>query len=421
MKIKCAQLCKYIKDTVECLEFLNRAKQRETDFTRERRMPFCDVIYFMCGSLKRSVTRELELYFKDKEEDAVSRQAFAQSREKIKPEAFIYLNDMLVKKFEDEDGDIATYRGYRLLAVDGSVIDLPNSTAARENFGFSSNGSAHSYAKGLAMTAFDVLNKITIFSELYRYDDSERRRIMDIIDDFSKLDPYKKAIFLLDRGYPSFELFHRLEENGQKYLMRVQSSFLKEISQNTQLDSIITITRKDRAVTLRVINVTLDTGENEKLITNLFDDDFSQSEFKELYARRWGVETCFNFLKSKSLIECFTGESVTAILQDFYIGTIMMNIAAIAYREQEDIINEHEIKHPCENHYKPNFSQLIADIKINWLNILLCDNPVKSIWHELLLLKRIKKFAYADIPGRHFTRHNYCGHLLHKTHPKPTA
>ena len=81
----------------------------------------------------------------------MTRQAFSQSRENIKHEAFICLKDAVIQKFEREDSEISTYRGYRLFSADGTIIDLPNTPSLQSHFGFSSNASNKVYAKGLGI------------------------------------------------------------------------------------------------------------------------------------------------------------------------------------------------------------------------------------------------------------------------------
>lgn len=404
-----------VKKIVESDSFLEKARKIETAFTRIRKMPFCDIVYFMFSSARRPLQTELEKYFLQKGSDPVSRQAFSKTRENIRPEALREINDAVVDKFELEDGAIQTYRGYRLLSVDGSIIDLPNSNALRDRFGYSENSTGLTYCKALSMTAFDVLNKLTIFAELYRYDDSEKRRILDIIDDFSQIEYYKKCIWLLDRGYPSFELFHKLESNNQNFVIRVSTQSLKEINNSGCDDQTVTITRKNVSITVRVVNIPLGNGITEKLVTNLYEG-FSVADFKDLYARRWGIETNYNFLKNKELLEVFTGKTVTAVFQDYYIGILVLNAAAIAQREQEDIIKINSSN--CVHTYIPSKSKLIADIKENWLAMMLAKNPISKVFRQFYLYARIKRFAYADIPGRSFPRPLFSAHPKRRTHPK---
>lgn len=69
------------------------------------------------------------------------------------------------------------------------------------------------------MAAFDVLNKITIFDELYRYDDRKKTHILSLADGINMIPAHKNSIFLLDREYPSFALFKKFQDNSQKYLV----------------------------------------------------------------------------------------------------------------------------------------------------------------------------------------------------------
>ena len=419
-KISLFTISKTLSESISSIPFLQKARKLSTAFVRARKMPFCDIMWFVMSCSNKSLQAELDDYFDKKGVETVSRQAFSKSRENIKHQAFIDLNDLLVQKFEKEDGDISTYRGYRLFSADGTLIDLPNTPQLREHFGYSSNGSGKTYAKGLAITAFDVLNKITIFAELYRYDDSEKRRMLDIADGFAKL--YKeKSIWLLDRGYPSFELFARLEDNAQNYVIRVSSQSLKEVNEANDADQTISVKRGTHSIKLRVVNIVLSSGETEKLVTNLYSD-FTLTDFEELYAKRWGIETNYRFLKKKTCLEVFTGESITVVLQDFHASIVVLNMAAIAEREQEDILRRNnavcaEGKHSgCE--YRPNKTKLIRDIKRNFVDLMMCENKMSRVFKKFRLYKQIKRYAFLDVPDRHYPRNFTRSQSRRESHPK---
>ena len=419
-KVSLFHVSKTLSERISDSSFVQKAKKIATAFIRNRKMPFCDIIYFIISCTNRSLQTELDEYFHKKGCDPVSRQAFSKSRENIKYEAFIDLNDLLVQKFEEDDSKIETYRGYRLFSADGTLIDLPNTVPLREHFGFSSNGTDKEYAKGLAMTAFDVLNKITVFAELYRYDDSEKLRILDIVDGFAKLYS-EKNIWLLDRGYPSFELFHRLNENSQNFVIRVSSQSLKEINEANEADQTITITRGFRSIELRVVNIALSSGTSEKLVTNLFAD-FAPGDFRELYCLRWEIETNYRFLKNKVCVEVFTGESITAVLQDFHSSILVLNMAAISEREQKEILLKNNAV--CSSgkntgcSYSPNKTKLIAAIKRDFVKLMLCEKKTNRVFRQFLLIRNIKRYAYLDIPGRAFPRNFTINKSRRSAHPK---
>ena len=419
-KISLFTISRTLSEVISSLSFVQKVRTIATAFIRNRKMPFCDIMWFIMSCSNKNLQTELDDYFHKKGAETVSRQAFSKKREQIKPEAFVVLNDMLVQKFEKEDGEIGTYRGYRLFSTDGTQIDLPNTPKLRERFGYSSNGTDKIFAKGLAITAYDVLNRITIFAELYRYDDSEKRKILDIVDGFAKMYD-EKSIWLLDRGYPSFELFTRLEQNSQNFVIRVSSQSLKEINNADKADQIITVTRGAISIRLRVVNLMLSSGDSEKLVTNLFSD-FTPDDFGELYAKRWAIETNYMYLKRKTYLEVFTGESVTAVLQDFYSSVLVLNMATIAEREQEDVLAKNDAVCSSGKHsgcvYRPNKTKLIRDIKRNFVDLMMCDKKMGRVFKQFRLYKKIKRYAFLDVPDRHYPRNFVKSNNRRVPHPK---
>ena len=389
-----------LKQIIHSQEFLEKAKTKESAFSRNRKLSFCDIISFMITTNKKCLQTELNIFCKKTGRDSVSRQAFSKARENIKPEAIKELNENISIQIE-KDARLKTYRGYRLIGVDGSVLDLPSNEKLKEYFGCSTNGTEVSHTSALAMIAYDVLNNIALWGELYSYYDSEKKRIFDVIDEIKNRDTTKKPLFLLDRGYPSFELIFKLSANKQNYLMRVSSNSLKEINEATQEDQKITIKRKKEEITLRVINIKLSNGVTEKLVTNL-DETFNAEDFKTLYAKRWRIETSYHYIKNAQLLECFTGESINAIYQDFYISLVVMNIAATMYMEQIREIEKYEDYRSLK--YNPSFSALIFNIKNDFAQYLCSKNMKSNFIKQYFQYKSIMQFAYAIVPDRNRVR-----------------
>ena len=415
-KYALARAIQELKSFIESKIYLFNSKTTEVAFTRLRKMSFCDIVYFMISSKRKCVQHELNEYFKQKGGVSVSRQAFAKSRKNIKPEAIRELNEHIVLDFEKNETEIAMLKGYRVLAVDGSVIDLPDNTETRERFGYSSCGTSTTICKGRAMLAQDVLNGITIYGELGSFFKSERESMHEISDYIKARPAYENTVFVLDRGYPSLELFLHLEKNNQKFLTRVSSSFYAGIQAFTEPDGFVNIKNKKGSYTVRVLNIRLTSGINEKLVTNLSPDEFTCEEVYSLYGMRWGIETNYGYLKNAELIECFTGESVIDILQDFYSGILILTLSAIAYREQEDVISAQ--KNSTKYSYKPNRKQIICDIKCNLVKMMTSKTKSQLIIRELYTFNRIRRFAYADVPGRSKPRNDPKRHSTRKTHPK---
>jgi len=53
------------------------------------------------------------------------------------------------------------------------------------------------------------------------------------------------------------------------------------------------------------------------------------ADFKELYFKRWAIETYYNRFKNIIGVEHFSGTSCQSILQEFYCALYMSNMQAI--------------------------------------------------------------------------------------------
>lgn len=70
---------------------------------------------------------ELENFFDKKNdfENTISKQDFAKQRKNLNPKLFKVMNKEYITSFYNET-NYKTFHGYILLAIDGSVMELPN-------------------------------------------------------------------------------------------------------------------------------------------------------------------------------------------------------------------------------------------------------------------------------------------------------
>ena len=117
--------------------------------------------------------------------------------------------------------------------------------------------------------------------------------------------PEEKKLVLFDRGYASFELITKLEDNGFYYVMRVKKKFNKDIDTQTDSEGHVLLekdieqggAKSRRGVRVLVVKFLLDSGEEEVSLTNLFEGDLGVADFKSLYFMRWPIETKYNIAK----------------------------------------------------------------------------------------------------------------------------
>lgn len=144
--------------------FMCEIRLKVTYFTRigRNKMDFKSIVLFILNFVKKSLQLELDDFFtKVKGSDVnVSKQAFSQARQKISPKAFIKMSDEIIRWFY-KDTDFKKYRGYRLLSVDGMVLELNNTDSLRKEFGYVKNQSTQ-VARSRSSGLYDVENDMIL-------------------------------------------------------------------------------------------------------------------------------------------------------------------------------------------------------------------------------------------------------------------
>ena len=90
----------------------------------------------MLNFVKKSFQIELDDFFKliEKKGISISKQGFSEARKKIKPEAFIKLFDTIVDWYYRENS-CKTFKGFRIFAIDASILEINNSKRLKDAFG----------------------------------------------------------------------------------------------------------------------------------------------------------------------------------------------------------------------------------------------------------------------------------------------
>lgn len=378
--------------------FMCEARTKSTYFTRAGKMGFKSTILFMLNFIKKSIQIELDNFFNNiNKGESITKQAYSEARQKISPTAFIKMNDKIVSWYYG-DNDFKKYRGYRLSAIDGTVLELNNSERLRKAFGYVENKSMK-VARALASCIYDIENDMILTSKIDHYTTSERDLAKALIEQLKYLG-LKNDLILFDRGYPSSELIGYLEDENIKYLMRVSKIFFKEVNEAIENDQIIKVIINRKEVEIRVLRFMLESGIEEILITNLTDENLGIEDFKQLYFKRWGIEVKYDEIKNKLLIENFTGDNKIAVEQDFYASIYLTNMAAIARAEANYKVMKKNKGKNLKFEYKVNTNVLVGKLKDSLVLMLLENNPIKRTLKLNKVMKEISRNVVPIRPNR---------------------
>ena len=238
-----------------------------------------------------------------------------------------------------------------------------------------------------------------ITSIITKYGSSERDVAIKLIEKL-KVMGLKNDLILFDRGYPSANFFSYLEGSGIKYVISVSSKALKQINETKEPDQIVEVTVDGETFNLRVLRFILDSGIEEVLVTNLWDESLGIKEFRELYFKRWGIEVKYNELKNKIQIENFTGDTVISVKQDFYASIYLLNMVAIAKNEANQKIAQNNKDKELKYEYIVNTNILIGKLKDSMVLMLLENNSEKRSSMLNSIMQEISRYTVPIRPGR---------------------
>ena len=170
----------------------NFTKNPEKDFRRKRKLPFEKMMYSILFMSGKDLKCELMDFFElDKELPTVS--AFVQQRNKISTTAFETLFHQFTNSFPQQK----LYKGYRLIAVDGSDLHTPTNPQEKSCYYPGTNGQ-RPYNLMHLNAMYDLLNNIYVDAVVQgSRDGNENRAFVSMVDrDNSSL----PTIYIADRG-----------------------------------------------------------------------------------------------------------------------------------------------------------------------------------------------------------------------------
>lgn len=400
---------------IENYEYLIRSRLTANCFNRNKKMNFTKIMYCLLNFIRKTLALEVLKFNKliGNEDFNMTKQAFSTARKQINPEAFKELMNLSVDTFLEEH-DCEKYKGYRLFAIDGTTLNIPKTINNLEYYGAVKN-----ICQARASILCELHSSVIIDSQLSPIKVGEGKLAKKHLKKYFEF-AGNKDLVIFDRAYASRELIEQFVSNNSKYLMRVQRKFNKEIDNSTKEDFYITLdTLNGKKLKVRVIKFVLESGETESLITNLSRTAFKKSDFEELYFMRWGVESKYNTLKNKILIEHFSGKSKICIEQDFYATMYLTNLVALAKLESDEVITSNNLNSDLKYEYHTNEKMLIGCLKDELILLLLCsDNQKRKVLFEKLIAT-VSKFKSEIKPGRSAPR-NLDAHHKRKPSQKLT-
>ncbi|MER6851576.1 IS4 family transposase [Streptomyces flaveolus] len=203
----------------------------------------------------------------------------------------------------------AWWRGLRLLALDGTQFDVPDSVSNGDTFdGPSTGGTPFGFPQVRAAVLAEIGTHAVLDAGLGGYRDGERSLAYPLASSTGPGD-----LVIADRGFWSVEFVHAFTTPGAHLLVRLQSNHLGTTQADLPDGSRLSLMRPGKDVRLRaaregrvlpkeVTYRVITFAKDDKVVhlgTSLLDpEQHPADELIALYRQRWEIELAFDEIKN---------------------------------------------------------------------------------------------------------------------------
>jgi len=285
---------------------------------RERLLPAPAVVYYvMALALWREAPLEEVLrvvceglqWLGGGEPGAVqaSKSAISQARTRLGSRVMRELAQRVLRPLAAEGAPGAWYRGLRVMALDGSCMDVADEATNAKFFGYPGAARGQSaFPQARVLGLVECGTHVITAAEVAPYGHSEQVMAAQMLP--TKLVP--GMLVLADRNFYGFKLWRIACASGAKLVWRVKANLKLEIQQmlpdgsylSTVFDSVDR--QRSTGVAVRVVEYTLQdsatpTQDSYRLVTNLLDPNEAPAlELAALFHERWEIEGVFDEFKT---------------------------------------------------------------------------------------------------------------------------
>lgn len=382
-----------------------RHRRRVVDFSRQCRLTFPVLMLLLLQKTVKSLQSRVHEWLwqlgGEASNTTLSAGAFTHARAKLRASAFVELNQEVLLPLvygKEHQRLVQKWRGHRLLAVDSTVVRLPNRPGVGKAFGWeqcsNERGLQERYPFGRVSIIYDLLNELAVDARLVGSRVGEEALARQ---QFGCLEP--GDLLLNDRGYTSYCWLLAVRARGAHFVSRCsRASFYMAqhlFNRDRAGQSVQTTMKLPKGpkaecrrqgwpleVTVRFVTVRLASGALEVLVTSLLDEkEYPSEDFANLYWRRWGQETYFGRLKGRLDLEHCSGLSVEAVEQDFFASVLLSNLESVLIGPASAQLQERTAQR--KQTVKINHAVSFHALKSRLIELLASQSPPAQVLEEL--------------------------------------
>lgn len=315
---------------------------------RQRQLPAHVVVYYVIslalymqvsyGEVLRCLVEGLAwLGFPVQRLRRTGKSAISQARMRLGAEPMRRLYRELVQPITTAETRGAWYRGWRIVSVDGSTLDVADTEPNERAFGRpgAARGRA-GFPKIRFVTLVENGTHVLFSAREDAYTAGENTLALEVLPQLAE-----GMLCLADRGFFSYELWELARSTGAELVWRVRENHvlpcIRRLEDGSYLSRIYpSAADRDRdrsGVDVRVVEYRLDGAKDAttlyRLVTTILDPDAAPAEeLAALYHERWEIEGAFDefktHLRGRQIV--LRSKSPELVRQEFY-GLMLAHFA----------------------------------------------------------------------------------------------
>lgn len=371
------------------------------------------------GRFKRTRQRSKHSPKKD-DPTTVTEEAFAQARQRVPLVFWAVLLVVLGERFAARHARWTRWKKFRLLALDGTTVTLPDWKRLRAFFGGASNGKGRQTTQARMVMLQLPLVRLPWRYELTPITEAERTVADRLLQGVRPDD-----LILMDRGLWSYGLFWKIQRQGGFFAVRrfasARLAVLRDLGPGDRLVEYAPTDPQWRkggfppAMPLRLIDYQIPGFRPSQVVTNVLEPAvISREEWIRLstsaaaekrlhpglYHRRWEIETTFNELKVGQAMEKSIRGRTPASVRFEIAGQVLL------YFLVRWLMVEAAEKHGVADPLRLGFTNALRTLRM-MNQAFLVASPEWRRTHLLpTLLARIASVQNPLRPGRSYPRPN---------------
>ena len=262
------------------------------------------------------------------------------ARQRLPLEIWQGVDRWIDSEIENEFGGQAFWRGHRLIGIDGTCVSMSDTQELQQSFGRTRSKHGPSrFPIARVVFGFTLNTQITVSHNINHYQTSEQTLLQDMIKDFDKGD-----IIICDRHFAGANLYVQYQKAGLEFItplhQRQKVDRLKKVKEHSRDDFLVELplTKKHLAenpglpeyIIVRLIEVqTKIRGRKTtlRLVTSLLDArQYPTREIKDLYKKRWKVETLIEEIKIWLGSDVLRSKTTEGIHKELYARIVAGNL-----------------------------------------------------------------------------------------------